>query len=347
MVRGCVSAYLLPAVATNNPSWLWYATRGAGVATLVFLTASVVLGIGAALRWEGESTPRFVTASLHRNLSLLAVVLLAAHIATTVLDPFAHISAADAIIPFAAAYRPKWLGLGVLAAEILAAVAATSMLRAHIGPRLWRFIHWTAYACWPLAVVHGLGTGSDAQAPWMIGLTASCIAAVLMTVVRRLWTGRLATLPVRFAAGTAVGVSLAATAAWALQGPLQPGWATKAGTPTTLLSQAAATPAPVHRGAGSYSDDLVGTMVRDSAGRTQVALRDIVDTALTLTIRPPGPAETLPVLTVARDGRVVCTAPARATASLYAVCGTTRLTIMLYGGPGSVTGRLAASGPLG
>jgi sulfoxide reductase heme-binding subunit YedZ len=347
MARVAVNAHVLSAAASNNPSWLWYTTRGAGVATLVLLTASVVLGIGTALRWEGESTRRFVTASLHRNLSLLAMVVLAAHIATTVLDPFAHISATDALIPFVAMYRPKWLGLGVLAAEILAAVAVTSMLRAHIGPRLWRLIHWSAYASWPLAVVHGLGTGSDATAPWMIGLTASCVVAVLLAVMARLWTGRLATLPVRVAAGAAAAVSLIATGAWVVHGPLQPGWAAKAGTPTTLLSQAGTARTPVHRGSEGFSDDLVGTMVRDSAGRTQVALRDVVDPALTLFIRPPGAAETLPVLTVARNGRVACTTPAKASTSLYAVCGTTRLTITLFGGPGSVTGRLTVSGPLG
>lgn len=338
--------HVLPAAAGANPSWLWYATRGAGVATLVLLSGSVVLGIGTALRWEGEATPRFVTASLHRTLSLLALVVLGFHIATTLLDPFAHISAADALVPFAAAYRPKWLGLGVVAAEILAAVALTSMLRARIGPRLWRLIHWTAYASWPIAVVHGLGTGSDAQAPWMIGLTVSCTAAVLLTVMRRLWTGRLTTLPVRIAAGAAVGISLLVTAAWALQGPLQPGWAAKAGTPDTLLSQGAA-PRPVHSGPGAFSDDLVGTMVQDAAGRAQVALRDVQDPALTLAIRPPGPAETLPVITVARGGFTVCAVPARPSNSLYAVCGTTRMSITLFGGPGSVTGRLAASGPLG
>jgi hypothetical protein len=28
-------------------------------------------------------------------------------------------------------------------------------MRERIGVRLWRAIHWTAYASWPLAVVHG------------------------------------------------------------------------------------------------------------------------------------------------------------------------------------------------
>ena len=327
--------------AAAGPSPLWYATRGAGAATLVLLTASVVLGILTAVRWQAGTAPRFVTAAIHRNLSLLAIVLLAVHVVTTVLDPFAGIGVRDVVLPFGAAYRPVWLGLGVAASDVLLAVAVSSLLRARIGPRAWRLIHWSAYAAWPLAVVHGLGTGSDATAPWMIGLTASCATAVVLAVLRRLGEGRLVTLPVRLLAGAAGAASIAAIAAWAVQGPFQPGWAARAGTPAPSASAT-----PVHPGDGGFSDPLVGTMVRDAAGRPSMALRDEVDPAVTITVRPPGSGETLPVLSVFRGTRVLCTVPTRATASLYAVCGTTRISVDLSGGPGSLGGRLTTSGPL-
>ena len=165
------------AVTATGPSWYWYATRGLGVSTLVVLTLVVVLGIVTAVRWIGDATPGFVAAELHRNLSLLAMALLAAHIITTVLDPFAAIPLRDAAIPFIAAYRPIWLGLGVLAAQVLVAVALTSALRGRIGPRAWRLVHWTAYACWPLAVVHGLGTGSDGGAVATTGAGSGLLVA--------------------------------------------------------------------------------------------------------------------------------------------------------------------------
>ena len=146
----------------------------------MLLTATVVaLGIGTSLRWEGRNTPRFVIASLHRNLSLLAIALLALHIVTSVLDPFAGITLVDAVVPFAGRYRPLWLGLGVVAAEMLVVLVATSLVRGLIGPRVWRLVHWLAYESWPIAVVHALGTGSDQQQPWLLGLTAGCAAAVL------------------------------------------------------------------------------------------------------------------------------------------------------------------------
>ena len=329
---------------TPGPSPLWYATRGAGVALLLVLTLTVVLGVGTSLRVGGRTMPRFVTAYLHRNLGLLALVLLVLHIVTTVLDPFAHIKVSDALVPFSAAYRPIWLGLGTVAAEVLVAVAVTSMLRRRIG-RLWRAIHWATYACWPVAVVHGLGTGSDAQAPWMIGLTASCVAAVVLAVASRLGAGWPARRRLRAAAGVACLAAVVGIAVFAIRGPFRPGWAVTAGTPASLLSPTTATPVP--RRPGGFSDHLVGVAVRDPSGHVEVSLRDDVDPALTLAVTPPASTQTLPVVTVARAGRTVCSVPARAGASLYAVCGTTRMTIALFYSPSGLTGTLSTSGPLG
>jgi sulfoxide reductase heme-binding subunit YedZ len=337
---------IITAVA-STPSPLWFATRGAGVVTLVLLTATVVLGVSTSLRVEGRRTPRFFTAILHRNLSLFAVVLLAVHIATSVLDPFAGIGVRDALIPFTGSYRPTWLGLGVLAAQLLAAVTVTSLARGRIGGRAWRLVHWTAYASWPLAVVHGLGTGSDTSAAWMIGLTAACAAAVLLAIAERLARGAWRTIPVRLAAaGVTVAVVLA-VCGWAARGPLQPGWAAKAGTPSAILAGSAkAAGQPAHRGPGGFADGLVGSMVQTSAG-AEIALRDIVDPSLTLNVMPPDSRQTQPVVTVERAGRVVCVSPARVGTTIYAVCGKTRLVIELFGTTARPAGELITTGPLG
>lgn len=342
------------AAATSGPSWYWYATRGLGIAALITLTGAVVLGIGTVARWRSDETPGFVLANLHRNLSLLSVVIVAAHVVTTLLDPYAQIKLRDAIVPVGANYRPVWLGLGVCAFEILIAVAATSLLRAQLGLRWWRLIHWTAYGSWPLAVIHGLGTGSDAQAPWLIGLATTCVAAVTIALGLRLLHGKLSTLPIRVSAAILALATLYLMAGWAFQGPFQPGWTLRAGTP-----QVSEKPGPVHPGTGGFSDSLVGVMVRDAGGNTQISMRDSVDTALTLAIRSPASNETLPVVTVARDGRQLCTGPANVGQTLYVVCGTTRLTITLLGsqdlassvrvitpGTSDITGRLDTSGPL-
>jgi hypothetical protein len=221
------------------PSPLWYLSRGTGAVTLVLLTATVVLGIAGTLRWRpAGGVPRFLVDGLHRNISLLVVVLLAVHVLTAVLDPFAHLRALDAIVPLASSYRPLWLGFGALALDMLIALVVTSMVRARLGLRAWRTLHWIAYACWPVALLHGLGTGTDASTPWLQALAALCAVAVAAAVATRLVRSPGASVALRAGGLGALAATLAACTAFAVQGPLHPGWARRAGTPVALLGSA-------------------------------------------------------------------------------------------------------------
>jgi predicted ferric reductase len=166
-------------------SVLWYATRGAGAVTLILLSGVVILGILSRLRVEGAGRPRFLTTGLHRNLALMTLVFLALHIVTAVVDPYTNLGWGAALIPFSSYYRTFWLGLGVIACELLLAIVVTSLVRAYIGHDAWRLVHWLTYAAWPVAVVHGLGTGTDTWSGWMLAITALCIAAVGTALVVR------------------------------------------------------------------------------------------------------------------------------------------------------------------
>src|SRR5207253_3403825 len=142
-------------------SLLWYTARGAGAVTLILLSSVVVLGILSTMRVQSRRWPRFLTTGLHRNLALMTLVFLALHIVTAVVDPYTNLGWAAALIPFSSSYRTLWLGLGVIAFELLAAIIVTSLLRGLIGHRTWRAIHWLTYAAWPIGVLHGVGTGTD------------------------------------------------------------------------------------------------------------------------------------------------------------------------------------------
>lgn len=213
---------------------LWYATRGTGVVALLLLTAAVVLGITGTARFSSARWPRVMTAGLHRSLSLLAAAFVAVHVLTTVLDPFAPIGWTAAVVPFSASYRPLWLGLGAVAFDLLLAVLMTSLLRARLGYRAWRSVHWLTYACWPAALWHGLGAGTDTRLTWLVALDAGCAAAVAAAA-----TWRISLLPEagQRMAASAAGLALAlATVAFVAVGPLRPGWARRAGTPVALLA---------------------------------------------------------------------------------------------------------------
>ena len=211
---------------------LWYLTRATGAVALVLLTLSLVLGVVNVRRFASSRLPRFVLDGWHRTSSLLVCVLLAVHIGTSVLDGYAPIRLADVVIPFGGAYRPLWLGLGALAFDLLLALIVTSLLRARLGVRAWRAVHWLAYACWPVALLHGLGTGSDVRAGWLTWVSAACVAAVIVAIAVRV-ADRATGARVRLGVAAGLAVALAALALWLPSGPLAHGWAAKAGTPTT------------------------------------------------------------------------------------------------------------------
>jgi methionine sulfoxide reductase heme-binding subunit len=165
---------------------LWYATRGAGVVSILLLTAVFVLGILSVRRYEAAGWPRFLTTGLHRNLSLVAVIFLGLHIVAAVVDPFTHLGWTAAIVPFSSYYRTFWLGLGAVAVELMAAVLLSSLARGFIGQASWRALHWLAYACWPIAAVHGWGTGTDSGSGWVLAIDAVCVLAVVIAVLARL-----------------------------------------------------------------------------------------------------------------------------------------------------------------
>ena len=191
----------------------WYLTRASGAVALILLTLALVVGIAAIGRVSTRRWPRFAIDGIHGSSSLLAIAFLVVHIVTAVLDSFAPISLLDAVVPFTASYRPLWVGLGAIALDLLLAVAVTSGLRVRLGHRASRAVHWLAYAAWPIALLHGLGTGSDLRQGWMTVVYAGCGAAVVIAVIVRVALGwpehvrwRLAGLGAL--AGLALGVLL-------------------------------------------------------------------------------------------------------------------------------------------
>ena len=240
---------MLAAAVGSNSRALWYLTRGFGIVSLILLTLTTVLGLAQAVRYARPGLPRFVISAIHRNGSLLAVSAIAIHVVTAVLDSFAPIHVVDLFVPFASSYRPFWTGMGALALDLMLAVIITSLIRERIGHRAWRAVHWAAYASWPIALVHGLGTGTDSKLGWVLFLYVGCTFAVVASLWWRLskgWT------PVNsLTRGSAVVASIMVPiliAAWAASGPLKAGWARRAGTPSSLLASGATA-----KGTGSAS----------------------------------------------------------------------------------------------
>ena len=293
----------------------WYLTRSSGLVALVLLSATLVLGVVSSVGWTTERWPRFLSQDVHRNVSLLGLVFVGVHVATTVLDGYVPINWVAAFVPFVSPYRPIYVGLGALAFDLMLAVLITSGLRHRIGYASWRFVHWLAYLCWPVAVVHALGTGSDTQLPVVLFVEVVCTAVVLGAFAWRMATGRSLPLSRRAAAAAGAVVMCLVIAGFALLGPLRPGWSHRSGTSPALLAQLAAkngtaatgtttpatggtttpTTAPTASGGSApavpFTSQLSGTQTQtgpDSQGTVTVTLalhlQDAASTPLTVTL---------------------------------------------------------------
>jgi sulfoxide reductase heme-binding subunit YedZ len=168
-------------------SAVWYLMSGSGVVTLILFTAVVVLGIATTRRLRIGRMPRFVTLALHRSVSLLSLVFLGIHIATALLDSYAKVGIAQLFVPFPSSTYNLFLGLGALSLDLLAAVMVTSLLRHRLSRRVWKGVHWLAYASWPLAFAHSVGMGTNRASGWFVDTAVVCAALVAAALVWRLF----------------------------------------------------------------------------------------------------------------------------------------------------------------
>jgi sulfoxide reductase heme-binding subunit YedZ len=167
---------------STNALPVWYLMRATGVVSLLLLTVAFALGIATSNRWHPTGSRLYVTTTLHRNASLLAVAFLVVRVVTALVDLDAGVGLVSVIFPVG----PGWLAVGTLALDLVAALVLTSLVRRRLGYRVWRAIHWAAYGTWPLAIAHGLGMGSDGGTWWLDAVAIACIATMAAAVTWRL-----------------------------------------------------------------------------------------------------------------------------------------------------------------
>ncbi len=177
----------------------WYAARAAGIVAYLLLTSVVAIGVGLAGRMNGKSWPSFAVAEVHRFGGLLVGTFIGIHVLTIAIDSYMRFSLAQLAVPFTSSYRPVWVALGIVAAELLLALAIANRLRRTLRYRWWKRTHYLNFAVWAAATLHGIGSGTDRGALWMTAIYAASVALVLALIAVR--TGRRSWVP----AGVAVG----------------------------------------------------------------------------------------------------------------------------------------------
>jgi sulfoxide reductase heme-binding subunit YedZ len=164
----------------------WYITRASGIVSLVLLTLTMLLGLATTNRVRARNWPGYAQQELHRRISMIALVVVGLHVLTSVLDSFVDISWFAVVVPFTSSYGRVWVGVGTIGLDLMVAVLVSSLLRSRLRPGTWRALHWLAYLCWPVALAHTFGLGTDSGEAWVVALASACILSVAAALVWRL-----------------------------------------------------------------------------------------------------------------------------------------------------------------
>jgi methionine sulfoxide reductase heme-binding subunit len=192
----------------------WYAARAAGIAAYLILTVVVTLGMTMASGRVLKRWPKFALEDVHRFGGLLVGSFVLIHVVTIALDAYLPFSLAALAVPFVAGYRTLFTALGIVAAELLLALAITNRYRDRLPYTFWRRAHYLNLVVWTAATVHGLGGGTDRSTPWLLALFGASVAVVLGAGIWR----ALRVRPLLVAAVAATGVVAVVAAA---AGPLR------------------------------------------------------------------------------------------------------------------------------
>jgi methionine sulfoxide reductase heme-binding subunit len=154
---------------TADPShqiW-WLAARASGVVAIVLVTVSVGLGLAMAGRLTRRPGWPRVLAAVHEHAAVAGLVAITAHGLTLLGDHWLHPGLTGITVPFALGYRRGFTGLGIIAGYLAALLGLSFYARRRIGARRWRTAHRFTVLVYLLGVVHTLGAGTDAGAPWL------------------------------------------------------------------------------------------------------------------------------------------------------------------------------------
>jgi predicted ferric reductase len=164
----------------------WEAARAGGIVAYVLLSSVVVIGLALSGRERLEHWPRFAIEDVHRFAGMLVGAFVSLHVLTIAIDSQAHFSLLQLVVPFASSYRPLWTGLGIVAAELLVALAVANHYRKRISHRVWRRLHYLNFAVWLAATWHGIGAGTDSGSAWLLWIYVGAIGAVALLTARRI-----------------------------------------------------------------------------------------------------------------------------------------------------------------
>jgi predicted ferric reductase len=183
-----VVALLSAAAVLGRPASpvTWYIARASGLMLYLVLWVSTLTGLGLTTalldRWGG----RGIVFSVHAFITQIAYGFMALHLLSLAADPTVNFGPKQLLVPFASEWREPWTGLGVIAGELTIIIGASFAVKRMIGQRTWRVLHWLTFPLYGMALLHGLGAGTDSRMPWAGALYLATGAVVVLFSFYRL-----------------------------------------------------------------------------------------------------------------------------------------------------------------
>jgi sulfoxide reductase heme-binding subunit YedZ len=163
----------------------WIASRALGITALILVAVSVGLGLAMASRLTRGPGVAARVKQLHEATALTSMFAIAGHGLALLGDSYLKPGVVGIAVPFVISHQPLWTGIGVIGGWLAAILGLSFYVRKWIGPKLWRRMHRWTLAVYLLAVVHTLGSGTDAGTPWLLGIVvATALPIVVLTVAR-------------------------------------------------------------------------------------------------------------------------------------------------------------------
>jgi DMSO/TMAO reductase YedYZ heme-binding membrane subunit len=155
------------------------------------LTASVLWGVVLTTDLFPRRRRAAWLLDMHRGLAGLTIVFVAGHLGALLADRYAHVGVLDLVVPFASAWRPTALAVGVVAVWLLVGVEATALAAKRLSKKWWRDIHLASYGVFWAVSIHGALAGTDASRPLYTVTSIAALAAIVFAASYRILTREL------------------------------------------------------------------------------------------------------------------------------------------------------------
>ncbi|KQL43518.1 ferric reductase [Brevibacillus choshinensis] len=166
----------------------WELIRFFGLLSYFMLFTGVGLGICYSMPgWAPKTKGRLY--KIHSAASVSGMFLGVFHAMLLVIDTYMPFSWGELLFPFTASHSPLLNGLGTITAYGMVAIILTTDLRNKLNKKVWRAVHLCSYPTFVMALIHGMGVGTDTREGWIILFYVFTFTAVTILLIARAFLG--------------------------------------------------------------------------------------------------------------------------------------------------------------